>query len=229
MIVNKLKALLGDYLLGIILILAGLLGFKIFVYIVLGFIDYPEYFIPFALFIGMLVISIKGIEDKIYTPIGNFLILAIVGAVVAIGSYVFADYMEIDILRYLLIGIGMYGFASLVADKLVVDGMDYREKGCVLNSKANFDFSSYPVAKKDPLGLYSKEEAVLIYNPITGKLDKEEKVKILNLATGKWEYEVKAPAIPKKVKDSSDFRAWFKTLTKAQQDAVKAKYLESSK
>lgn len=93
---------------------------------------------------------------------------------------------------------------------LVVDGMDYREKGCNINKNARF--SAYPVAKKDPLGLF----------------DKEDKEKVFNLATGKWEYEVKVPSIPKEIANSRQFRAWLKTLTPDQRNAVKSKYLEVS-
>lgn len=62
---------------------------------------------------------------------------------------------------------------------LVVDGMNYREKGCNRNDP-------------DPLGLYR---------------------------------EVKAPKIPDTVKNNKDFKIWFKTLTPAQRDAVKSKFV----
>lgn len=64
----------------------------------------------------------------------------------------------------------------------------------------------------------------MVYNQASGRLEKEDKEKIFNLATGTWEYRIKAPPLPNMVKDSSEFRAWFKTLTKTQQDAVKSKY-----
>ncbi len=59
---------------------------------------------------------------------------------------------------------------------LVVDGMDYREKGCIFNSE-------------EPLG-------------------------------------VKAPEIPSTVKNKQQFQSWLKTLTQAQRDALKAKYVK---
>lgn len=78
-----------------------------------------DYVLMGAIFIGMIIVSIKGKEDKIYTPIGNFLGVLLLGGVALFVIYIIAEeYMGIKIFHYLLIGIGIYAFASLVAYKV---------------------------------------------------------------------------------------------------------------
>jgi hypothetical protein len=118
---------------------------------------------------------------------------------------------------------------------LVVDGMDYREKRCVLNSE-------------DPLGLKNEVKAPDI--PITVKnatdfrawmktLTQAQRAALkakyvkehplnsndpLGLLTDPVTGEVRSPAIVNRMKEQ-DFIEWFKTLPKAKRDAVKEEYL----
>lgn len=78
-----------------------------------------DYVLIGILFIGMLIVSIKGIEDKIYTPIGNLLgVLLLVGVSLSVIYIIAEEYAGTKIFHYLLIAIGIYAIASLVADKV---------------------------------------------------------------------------------------------------------------
>ena len=74
-----------------------------------------DYVLIGVLFIGMLIISFKGIEDQIYTPIGILLGVLLLGGFALSVIYFFAEeYIGTTIFNYLLIGIGIYAFASLI-------------------------------------------------------------------------------------------------------------------
>jgi len=78
-----------------------------------------DYVLISVIFIGMLIISIKGIEDKIYTPIGNLIgIFLIIGVALSAIYIIVEEYVGIKIFHYLLIAIGIYAIASLAANKV---------------------------------------------------------------------------------------------------------------
>lgn len=141
---------------------------------------------------------------------------------------IFKCCLYIALSAFVLIG----AYATL---DLVVDGMDYREKGCVLNSRAPLGLQKEVKAPKIPSSVKNKQQFQAWMKTLTqaqraalkAKYVKEQPLHSndpLGLLTDPVTGEVRSPTIVNRMNEKN-FIEWFKTLPKTKRDAVKEEYL----